>query len=700
MKKMLCVMMAVLVCAGSASAVGALYARRAFSNDSGVPLWLETYDVSVKVTDQIAVTHVDQTFKNETNQTLEGVFVFPLPENAVVTELALWINGQRVVAKVMSSDTAQQIYNQIVRRSIDPALLQDMGNNIFKLSVYPISPVGNPMCERRIEITYAELLPYDAAQVQYLFYMKTVNLSPKPVTRTSLTFDLTAQNKILSLVSPSHGGSAQLAINKISDYHYSATFGDENAYSQKDLRLVYTLGLSDYAMNHLTYMLKPDSMQFFDTLGDNPYFLLWVTPPDTAKPLAKNVVFVADISSSMAGTRIAQLRAALNAMIDKLNTGDYFNIIAFSTSVRQYASDLVPADSSGKAAAHSFVNQLSEAGLTDMEDALKTALKSGWNASMVNAIVFLTDGQPTWPVTSTTASILDTVTKRNTAAVELFTFGIGDQVGKDFLSLLAKQNYGFATMILADDSISAIMQGFMNKISFPLLKNLSIDCGGISAYDMYPNPMPNLYAGAQLSVLGRYRTPGQFPITFRGLRGTDSVVIKETLGFPSAAGNHPFVPRMWASSKIDYLLDQIGIYGELPELVNAVKALGTKYAIITKYTSALVVEPSAVSPMLDKTSRLPKGVALYANLPNPFTSSTQIRCAVPALDLPQLLTLKIFDARGKLVRTLVSEMTTGGNYVARWDATDDHGIRLSAGIYLAVLQIGKVRQMITMRYVR
>ena len=165
MKKLLCMLMAVLICAGSASAVGALYARRAFSNDSGAPLWLENYDVSVKVTDQIAVTHVDQTFKNETTRRLEGVFVFPLPENAVITELALWINGQRVVAKVMSSDTAQADYNQIVRRSIDPALLQDMGNNIFKLSVYPIAAAGNLMCERRIEITYAELLPYDAAQV-------------------------------------------------------------------------------------------------------------------------------------------------------------------------------------------------------------------------------------------------------------------------------------------------------------------------------------------------------------------------------------------------------------------------------------------------------------------------------------------------------------------------------------------------------
>ena len=104
--------------------------------------------------------------------------------------------------------------------------------------------------------------------------------------------------------------------------------------------------------------------------------------------------------------------------------------------------------------------------------------------------------------------------------------------------------------------------------------------------------------------------------------------------------------------------------------------------------------------MLDKTARLPTKVTLQANLPNPFTSATQIRYGVPALAVPQQMTIKIFDARGKLVRTLVNEATMGGNYVARWDATDDNGRRLSAGIYLAVLQIGQTRQMITMRYVR
>jgi Ca-activated chloride channel family protein len=699
MKKLFCIMLAVLACWTSSFAVGALYARRALSSDAMVPLWLKSYDVDVKITDQIAVTHVDQTFRNETGTRLEGIFVFPLPDNAVVTELALWINGQRVVAKVMDSDTARATYETVVRRSIDPALLEYLGKNIFKLSVFPIDPVNNPLCERRIEITYAELLPYDASRVEYKFFMKTVNMSPKPVQRASLMLDLATQNKIVSFASPSHSGSSELGITKVTDNHYTAAFGNENAYSEKDLRLIYTLQLTQFAMNHLTYVVRPDSMLFFDEAGDNPYFLLWVTPPDTAKPIDKNVVLIADVSSSMSGTRIVQLRAALNAMVDKLNPNDNFNIVAFSTAVRQFSPDIVAATAANKAAAHTFINALSEAGLTDIEDALKAALGSTWSASRVNAVVFLTDGKPTWPTTSTSATILDTVKAHNTSHVEMFTFGIGDQVETDFLKLLAKQNDGFATMILADDSINVMMQSFMNKISFPLLKNLTADYAGISAYDIYPSPLPNLYAGAQLTVLGRYRTNGEFPVTVSGARGQDALTLKQTLAFPAGV-NHPFVPRMWASSKIDFLLNEIAIYGELSELVNGVKTLGKKYSIITKYTSAVVIEPTEAKNMLDKTVSLSKTLKLFQNLPNPFTASTQLRYSVPAQKSPQYMTIKIYDASGKLVRTLVNEVTAGGNYVVHWNATDDHGRKLCAGIYFAVLEIGQTRQMITMRCMR
>ncbi|HEX7511324.1 MAG TPA: VIT and VWA domain-containing protein, partial [Chitinivibrionales bacterium] len=590
MKRISCLVLLIGLMYSSSFAVGALYARRAQSSDNAIPLWLEKYDASVTITDQMAVTHVDQTFKNETSNRLEGIFIFPLPENAIVTELALWINGVRVVGSVMANDTAQAKYDSIVRKKLDPALLQYLGNNVFKLSVFPIEPVGNAMCERRIEVTYAELIPYNTGTVEYTFYMKTINLTPKPVQRTSCVFDWTSQKKIVSFSSPTHDNSSGLSIVKSSDTHYSGVLGNENTQSEKDLKLDCSFQNDSYALNHLTYTPRTDSLKmFYDSLGDNPYFLLWITPPDTAKPLKKNVCFVADISSSMTGIRITQLKQSLKAMVSMLAPMDMFNIIAFSTSIQPLNNGLIKADSANKALAISFINQLTEMGLTDMEDALKTAFKtSAWDDSSANALVFLTDGKATWPVSTSSAKIIDSVKTYNIKQTSVFTFGIGNDLDSGFLKLLAKVNSGFSTLIAADDSISSIMNSFMHKISYPLIKNNTVNFGALETFDVLPNPLPNVYSGTQVTILGRYKGTSTATITFKGLRALDTVVLQQNLAFP-ASTSHPFVPRMWASSKINTLLDQIAMYGQQAELVNQVKLLGKKYAIITPYTSMLVI---------------------------------------------------------------------------------------------------------------
>jgi Ca-activated chloride channel family protein len=502
-------LIAVLV--NSVSAVGALFARRPLSNDSMKTLWLTNYNADVTITDQIAVTHVDQTFKNESGMQLEGIFVFPLPANAIVTELALWINGVRTVASVKDRDTARQIFDNLIRPRTDPALLEYIGNNAFQLRVFPIDPSGIHQ-ERRIEITYAELLPYTLSQVEYRFFLKTTGASPKPPQRFSLSYAFTTQKKILSLTSPTHEGSAGYYVTKNNDFNYDGIFGNENAYSDKDFRIVYKLESAGYALNNLTYVPKPgtaDAM-FFDSTGDDPYYVLWVTTPDTVQVLRKNVVFIADISSSMAGTRIVQLKKALKSMVSLLNEGDRFNIIAFSSSARAFKDNLVDADAATKTAAAEFVDQLTEIGLTNMEDAFKLGLAAAWSDTTVNSTVFLTDGKPTWPVSSTPQTVRDTVKACNKAGIAVYSFGVGEEIDETFLRTLAKENNGMYTGIAKDDSISSIMTSFMRMISFPLIKNCAINYNGLATAEVLPNPLPNLLATAQLTVLGRYKGTGRF----------------------------------------------------------------------------------------------------------------------------------------------------------------------------------------------
>ena len=678
--------------------IGTLYARRALSSDNAVPLWLKTYDAEVTITDQMAVTHITHVFRNETGSQLEGLFIFPLPANAVVTEMALWENGIRKIGTTMESQTARQQYESVVRKSIDPALLEYMGNNVFKLSVFPINPVGQTDCERKIEITYTELLPYDNNNISYKFLMKTVNMSSKPVQRASINIKLSTQNKILSLNSPTH--PTGLVIQQVTDKDYNMAYGEENATSEKDLLLLYNLENSNYALKNCTYTPNGTNPLPFDSQGDDSYYLLWVTPPDSltkTKIISKNITFVADVSSSMAGARIQQLRTALKAMVGMLNKSDNFNIIPFSTGNNPFNKDLVPATGQNITNAQEFISQLGESGLTNIEGALTAALKNGWSDTSFNVIIFLTDGKPTWPINSSAAKIIDTVKTLNKDSITIFTFGIGDSIDIGFLQLLARNNGAFFQQITADDSISLVMKNFMEKISYPLMRNVNLNYGGLDRYDFFPRNIPAVYSGTQVVQLGRYRKNGEFPVTCSGKIDSKEISFSKTLAFPSDSKS-PFVARMWASEKIDYLLEEIAIYGENAELKKAVIDLSIKYNIITPYTSMVTTDVNRLSQ--DKTVKISNRINFSGNYPNPFIKTTKIKFTIPHLATPEFMSLKIFDYRGRLVKVLVNELTLGGAFSIMWNSQDEAGKMVTPGTYIAVLKIGNECKLIPMKLIK
>ena len=332
-------------------------------------------------------------------------------------------------------------------------------------------------------------------------------------------------------------------------------------------------------------------------------------------------------------------------------------------------TNLVAADSATKAAATEFVNQLTEMGLTNMEDAFKLGLKVAWDKTTVNSAVFLTDGKPTWPVSSTTQTVRDTVRAYNTAKAALYTFGIGDDVDETFLNALAKENSGSYTAIAADDSIAPVMTAFMRMISYPLINNCGLNYGGLSTSDVLPNPLPDLVATAQLTVLGRFKGTGSYDVKFTGTADAASFNLTQTLAFPGT-GNYPFVARMWASTKISALLDQIAIYGERAELKDAVKKLGLKYGLVTPYTSLIAIEPARVNqPIEDKTAGMALRFALAQCYPNPIAGSTTLTYTIPRRSTPQAVAINIYDAKGRLVRRLVNDITMGGKFTVKWSGT-------------------------------
>ncbi len=163
-------------------------------------LTIKYHRVTVTIEDQVATTHVDQVFVNEGRHEVEGTYIFPLPEEAAISEFAMWVDGEKLEGQVLERDEARQIYEDIVRRRRDPALLEYIGRDAFQASIYPIPPGG----ERRIEIEYSEVLKMDNGLVEYVYPLNTEKFSPRPLEEVVVNVTIRSNEPLRAIYSPSH----------------------------------------------------------------------------------------------------------------------------------------------------------------------------------------------------------------------------------------------------------------------------------------------------------------------------------------------------------------------------------------------------------------------------------------------------------------------------------------------------------------
>ncbi len=659
-------------------ATGILYVRPRGSSTSYQKVWIKSLNIDVTIQDQVAETHVDQIFLNELNQSAEAIYIFPLPENAMVTELVYWLNGERFVAEIRERQEALNDYNAKLREWLDPALLEYLGDNLFRLSIVPV----NALSEFRTEITYVELLNYDFGISKYRFLMNTLELSSQPLETVHLYLDANSQNPYKYFTSPSHTNSQETQIIRITDHHYTLEFGDENFYPDKDLRVQFESIREDVEFSFLSYKPAPA-----DSFGTDGFFTMWITPPDSfaqEQIIPKDIIFTADLSSSMDGLRLTQVKQSLSYFLDELTETDRFNIITFATHVVQFKEDMVSADIPNISAAHQFVDQMYALGMTNISAALDSSLQQTYRETASKNIIFLTDGEPTFGITLPD-SIISHARSNNQHDVRIFSFGVGEDVNRSLLTRLSMENFGYAYYIASDDSIALIVKNHIKRISKPLMNNLQIDYGGLATWDRYPKLKQDLYWGMQSMEMGLYNGSGDFSISLSGWYAGDSVSFTKMIDISDSLGGYRFVPRLWARAKIDHLLDLIEIYGESDELVNQIIELSLRFQILTPYT-ALYVDPTLIEEK--PREQLAGKFELFANYPNPFNPETTIRYRLPADQVMFRVVIKIYDVLGRLIVTLKDEQAAPGLYSLTWDGRDSDGNPAPSGIYFCRLSAG------------
>jgi Ca-activated chloride channel family protein len=540
------------------------------------PVWLtiKYHHVDVTIRDQVAVTHVDQVFLNESRWQIEGTYVFPLPADAAVSDFSMWVDGQKFEGELLDRDQARRIYEEIVRQRRDPALLEYIDRGAFRVSIFPIPP-GE---ERRVELEYSQVLSADGGLVRYSYPLDTERFSARPLQDVSVSVSIESPEAIKAIYSPSHN----VAVDRDGDYRARVGYEERDVLPDRDFELVYTISPEDVGLNLLSYRE-----------GDaDGFFLMLVAPPvevDREQVVAKDVLLILDTSGSMEGEKLEQAKEALIYVLEHLNEGDRFNVTDFSTGVRQYARGLQPARQRDEAI--TWVRGLAASGGTDINRALLETL-AGVDAERPAILIFLTDGQPTEGEVEADR-ILANFAGATRPNVRLFAFGVGDDVNTILLDTLAQEQRGASGYVRPGQRIDEEVSAFYAKVSTPLLADIAIEVEGVHVEDTYPYPLPDLFAGTQLVIVGRYREGGPAVIRLTG-RINEQEQRFTYEGYFEQAGGDRFVPRLWATRKIGYLLNQIRLHGESRELVDEIVELSIRYGIVTPYTSYLVQEDADV----------------------------------------------------------------------------------------------------------
>jgi Ca-activated chloride channel family protein len=635
---------------------GTLVLRGAGGGD-GVPALLQATDVRMKVTGMIARVRVTQRFSNPAAAWQEGVYVFPLPENAAVDALAMRIGARTVDGVIRERETAERAYARAREAGQRAALVEEERPNLFTTSVANVGP-GETV---EIAIEYQQTLRYDAGGLALRFPLAVtpryipgsrvagaalaqrhrevaapVRLAglagagwgvdtdavpdasritpPVPDPRlareatlnpVSMEIELDAGMPVARLASPSHA----VVIERRGEGRYRVTLAGEAVPSDRDFRLDWRPAAGDV----------PRAALFTEDRDGARYALLMVVPPDpdaTAARLPREAIFVIDTSGSMAGASIAQAREALALALARLQPGDTFNVIEFNSTTRRLFPDARPVTAANLHAARRWVHGLRANGGTEMAAALTEALDGRETHERLRQVMFLTDGAVG------NEDQLFALIRARLGASRLFTVGIGSAPNAHFMTRAAALGGGTFTYIGRIDEVATRMGELFERLDAPVLRDVAIDWpAGVEAW---PRRIPDLYLGEPVVVAARLDQPAG-SVQLRGERA--GAAWRQTVAL-EGGGRDGGIAKLWARHKIDALMGA-GREGAAGASVKAgVVEVALAHGLVSRYTSLVAVDTTPARPPGEALQSamlpvsLPEGMvheAVFGELPQTAT---------------------------------------------------------------------------------
>jgi Ca-activated chloride channel family protein len=544
----------------------------------GGVLEIKQQDVSVVINNGIAVTEIKQVFLNTENRMVEALYTFPVPNGASVSNFSMIINGQEMIGEVVEKQRARQIYESYKITKRDPGLLEQVDYKTFELRVFPIQPKA----EQHIKIVYYQQLDFDHNNATYVYPLATNTrgmINEKTTGRFSMSMDLKSEIPITKVFSPSH--LQDFVINNHSDKYSRANLEVTGGDLSRDVVVVFD---TERPRTGIDVIANKES-------NEDGYFFLTMTAGKELEEYGAGMdyAFVVDISGSMADQgKLRLATGVVDAFVNELGSEDRFEVMAFNNSPTLHFKELRPANDESKQSAREFLKDQRAVGGTVLSSAVTTAYKYKQEDRPLN-VVLLSDGMTQQ---NEQAELIALIGKAP-ASTRVFCVGIGNEVNRPLLKQLSERAGGLAAFVSLQDDFKRQSQAFRRKLMRPVATNVRILFDGVETYDVMPGELPDLFYGAPLRMIGRYKQGGPTRVTVSGeVMGRPFEQTVE-VPLPKNSDENPEIERMWAYSRVQQLMNELRENGNNADKEKEIVRLCEGYSIVSEYASFIVLENDA-----------------------------------------------------------------------------------------------------------
>ena len=570
---------------------------------------IESVEATVEILEQVATTTLVVALHNPGPSRAEAVLLLPVPGGAAVSRFDFEGSSGESTAQILEAEEAREVYEGIVAKVMDPALLEFAGYRSVRSSVFPV-PAGG---KQKVLLTYEHVLERDGLRVDYVLPRSESLGVHVP---WMIEVDVRVKGEISTTYSPSH----PIHVVRHGKGHLKAVLagpssGALRAQEPGAFRMSYLLDNGG---------LSASLMSCPDPDGTGGYFLLLAGVPKAeaeGDPIVRELTLVIDRSGSMSGRKIEQAKTAALQVLEGLRMDEWFQVLVYHDAIERFSPVAVKKTEESMARVRQYVGAIQSNGGTNIHAALEAAVTPALQAEgALPLVLFLTDGVATVGETGEHA-IASMVEAQNRHGRRIFTFGVGHDVNAPLLDRLANETRATSTYVMPGEYVEVAVGKVFRRLNGPIMADLELETvdgeGDVittAVSDVLPGKIPDLFDGDQLILLGRYAAPGPLAFRLHGKSPAGNRTYTFEFDTSKATTKNAFVSRLWASRKVAYLVDQIRRAGaeavasvaartvfddpRFRELADEVLRLSTRFGILSEFTSFLATEGTNLA-MLD-----------------------------------------------------------------------------------------------------